>query len=370
MDSDSDYESESGNSSHSSQRSSASPKTSKLSKRSRASSPGMSKLSRSRHNVEDLLNEAHSRQPKTKEASRAALTLTTTGRLQELALNGWTSKLLQKMFKGYSPNQKVSAKQATTISKLSKDVQHSGLTLTDVKVMRVRPIERSGAIQIDSINRVFFKLYDKIFTVSPARTREGTFNCAKRIFFVDNSKSLRDKGHLVCSLANVIEFNESRVGNKTCRVKGKDNSLIGEKYRVARNTEDDVKDDAKEECDNMMKALMTADSQNNLEIVAPYPADLLEIIRDLGVPLGRSREHAETFTEFLSNTDGTLMRGIDPEKPEETEEALLKGMKLTSEISRKRDIYVDDYDYDGGRKRRYSTKRRSLRKSRTVKKRK
>jgi hypothetical protein len=323
-------------------------------------------MSRSGYDVEDLLNEAHSRQPKTKEASRAALTVTTTRRLQELALNGWTSKLLQKMFKGYSPNQKVSAKQATTISKLSKDVQHSGLTLTDVKVMRVHPIERSGSIQSDSINRVFFKLYDKIFTVSPAETSEGTFNCAKRIFFVDNSKSLRDKGHLVCSLANVIEFNESDVRNKTCRVKGKDNSLIGEKYRVAGTEVDDIK----EECDNMMKALMTADSQNSLEIVAPYPADLLEIIRELGVHLGDSREYAQTFTDFLSHTDGSRMRGIDPKKPEETVEALLKGMKLTSEISRKRfkrDIYVD---YDGGRKRRYSTKRRSLRKSRTVKKRK
>jgi hypothetical protein len=316
------------------------------------------------HNVEYLLKEAHSRQPKTKEASGAALTLTTTRRLQKLALNGWTSKLLQKMFKGYSPNQKVSATQATTISKLSKDVQHSGLTLTDVKVMRVNPIERSAAIQSDSITRVFFKLYDKIFTVSPAATSEGTFNCAKRIFFVDNSKSLRDKGHLVCSLANVIEFNKSDVGDKTCRVEGKDNSLIGEKYRVAGNTAADVD----KECENMMEALMTADYQNSLEIVTPYPADLLEIIRELGFPSGHRIDFAQTFTSFLSETDGSIMRGIDPEKPEETKEALLKGMKLTSEISRIHANVVNDYY--GGRKRRYSTKRRSLRKSRTVKKRK
>jgi hypothetical protein len=67
------------------------------------------------------------------------------------------------------------------------------------------------------------------------------------------------------------------------------------------------------------------------------------------------------------------MRGIDPANPKKTKDAIEKGVKLVSEIYKifdKRDgdkLSSDDEDWGGGGSRRYSTKRRSLRKSRTVK---
>jgi hypothetical protein len=60
------------------------------------------------------------------------------------------------------------------------------------------------------------------------------------------------------------------------------------------------------------------------------------------------------------------MRGIDPANPKKTKDAIEKGVKLVSEIYK---IFSkrDDEGLGGGGSRRYSTKRRSLRKSRTVK---
>jgi hypothetical protein len=269
------------------------------------------------------------------------------------------------MFKGYSTSEHASKRRASTVSKMTKHVQHPFLTLTDVKVWRVDNKGHSGQVKYDSIANVFFKLDDKIFTVSPAGTRGDTFHCSKRIFFVDNSKSSHDGGHLVCSLANVIEFNESDVGDKSCRLEGNDNSLIGRKYRVAGNS----KADKNNECTKMLDALMAADSQNSLEIVATDPEDLLQILVTFGVGRSLEMRSEETFASFLSDTDNSLVRG---KNEKQTEDAIMKGMALVDELKRRRDrrsgrVYMDDL---WGGSRRYSSKRRSFRKSRTMKKRK
>ena len=378
-----------GSSSHSSKGSRSSSKGSRSSskgsrsssKRSRSSSRGSSSGKAKSHrsdfdsdsdsfdsspeqlpfkSVDDLLNEAHS-QPK----SKSGLTLTTSRRIRELALNGWTNHLLKKMFKGYSSSEPASNRRAVTVSKMTNHVQQPFLTLTDVKVWRLDNKGHSGRVKYDEISKVFFKLDDKIFAVSPAETRGVTFHCSKRIFFVDNSKSLHDGGHLVCSLANVIEFNKSDVGDKSCRLEGNDNSLIGRKYRVAGNS----KADKNNECTKMLDALMAADSQNSLEIVATDPEDLLQILVTFGVGRSLEMRSQETFASFLSDTDNSLVRGMNEEQ---TEGAVMKGMSLVDELKRRRDrrygrVFMDDL---WGGSRRYSSKRRSLRKSRTMKKRK
>jgi len=267
------------------------------------------------------------------------------------------------MFKGYSSSEPASNRRATTVSKMTNHVQQPFLTLTDVKVWRVENKGQLGRVKHDEISYVFFKLDDKIFSVSPAETRGETFHCSKRIFFVDNSKSLHDGGHLVCSLANVIEFNKSDVGHKSCRLEGNDNSLIGRKYRVAGNS----KADKNNECTRMLDALMAADSQNSLEIVATDPEDLLQILVTFGVGRSLEMRSEETFTSFLSDTDNSLVRGMNEKQ---TEDAVMKGMALVDELKRRRDrhsgrgLLMDDW---GGGSRRYSSKRR---KSRTMKKRK
>ena len=354
---------------------SSSKRSRSSSKRSRSSSRGSSSGKAKSHrsdsdssdsspeqlpfkSVDDLLNEAHS-QPK----SKSGLTLTTSRRIRELALNGWTNHLLKKMFKGYSSSEPASNRRAVTVSKMTNHVQQPFLTLTDVKVWRLENKGQLGRVKYDEISKVFFKLDDKIFSVSPAETRGVTFHCSKRIFFVDNSKSLHDGGHLVCSLANVIEFNKSDVGDKSCRLEGNDNSLIGRKYRVAGNS----KADKNNECTKMLDALMAADSQNSLEIVATDPEDLLQILVTFGVGRSLEMRSEETFASFLSDTDNSLVRGMNEKQ---TEGAVMKGMALVGELKRRRDIHsgrgllMDDL---WGGSRRYSSKRRT---SRTMKKRK
>jgi hypothetical protein len=119
----------------------------------------------------------------------------------------------------------------------------------------------------------------------------------------------------------------------------------------------------------MLDALMAADSQNSLEIVATDPEDLLQILVTFGVGRSLEMRSEETFASFLSDTDNSLVRG---KNEKQTEDAIMKGMALVDELKRRRDrrsgrVYMDDL---WGGSRRYSSKRRSFRKSRTMKKRK
>lgn len=335
-----------------------------------SSKKSSSKKSKSPHsesdvkNVEDLLKEAHS-------GSKSKLSLTTTRRIRELSLNSWTKQLFKKMFRGYG-SQKTSERQALTVSKITKHVRHPFLTLTDVKVKRTEYKDLAGHVIDDDIRKVFFKLDDKILILSVGdQLSASMIRHAQRIFFVDNHKSLQDGG-LICSLANLFVYNSTNMRNKTCRVNERDNSLIGANYRVAGNTQAD----AKEESQKMMVALMTADRRNSLEIVAPDPEDMLEILNSLGSSFTQHNVDVDECALFLSHTDGSLMRGIDPANPKKTKDAILKGVKLVSEIYKifdKRDVdklSSDAEDWGGGGSRRYSTKSLSLRKSRRVKKRK
>ena len=335
---------------------SSSKKSSSKKSSSKKSSSKKSKPEPDVENVEDLLQHAHSE-------SKSKLSLTTTRRLRELSLNSWTKQLFKKMFRGYG-SQRTSERQALTVSKITKHVRHPFLTLTDVKVKRNEYKNLSGQVIDDDIRKVFFKLDDKIFILSVGdRLSASMIRHAQRIFFVDNHKSLQDGG-LICSLANLFVYNSANMRNKTGRVNGRDNSLIGANYRVAGNTQAD----AKEESQKMMVALMTADRRNSLEIVAPDPEDLFQILYLLGSSFSQHIVDVDECALFLSHTDGSLMRGIDPANPKKTKDAIEKGVKLVSEIYK---IFSKrDSEGLGGGSRRYSTKRRSLRKSRTVKKRK
>ena len=334
---------------------SSSKKSSSKKSSSKKSSSKKSKPEPDVENVEDLLQDAHSE-------SKSKLSLTTTRRLRELSLNSWTKQLFKKMFRGYG-SQRTSERQALTVSKITKHVRHPFLTLTDVKVKRNEYKNLSGHVIDDDIRKVFFKLDDKIFILIlsiGAQLSASMIRHAQRIFFVDNHKSLQDGG-LICSLANLFVYNSANMRNKTGRVNGRDNSLIGANYRVAGNTQAD----AKEESQKMMVAIMTADRRNSLEIVAPDPEDMLEILNLLGSSFSQNMVDVDECALFLSHTDGSLMRGIDPANPKKTKDAIEKGVKLVSEIYEifsKRGVKGL-----GGGSRRYSTKRRSLRKSRTVK---
>ena len=233
--------------------------------------------------AKDLMEDIQS-QPEPK------LTLPKSRRLKNLAsgrdhASGFTHKLLRKLgFRSFAHSEQRSDRQSLRVSKLTKDVEHKYLTLTHVNVRRNKIID--SLVQIDEISYLYFILLDKIFQVdlkstsaffgSPAERR--AYECATRVFMVDRSKSFRDKGHLICSLANIIQFNTSVVDHKSCRtlVPGEskrrtyDNSLIGEEYRVRENT-----DAAKnKESENIMTALLRANEHNTLELVSPDPADL------------------------------------------------------------------------------------------------
>jgi hypothetical protein len=226
------------------------------------------------------------------------LTLTRTRRLQNLATgrdhsSGFITKLLQKLVRGFDASERTSERQSLRVSKLTKDVEHKYLTLTHVNV--VRRIETDSLDPSDKIEHLYFTLLDKMFQVELTSTsafchsscQRRVYECATRVFMVDRSKSIRDKGHLICSLANIIEFNTSVVGHKSCRtlVPGDskrrmyDNSLIGEEYRVRENTVDAKN----KESENIMTALMSANDHNTLELVSPVPADLGYILNVLVV---------------------------------------------------------------------------------------
>ena len=336
-------------------------------------------------------------------------------RLKRLASNQVLIKiLLDKLFKGYSTHSEKTEKAAQTVSRLATPFERPLITLTDVRVCRFQPITGRDGIGIDSdsdsdddaitpddfINAVIcFRAGGAIFALKlssfdshedgdgdgdgDSGSGSGSsghdearfqYECAKRLIFVNRDKFEQRGQYGICSLANLLEYNRS-VGNiRSCRTtsvfgQGGEavNSLIGSAYRVAGNEHDDRSN----ECKMMMTALNTANDSHSLEILVADPDhnSLIEILLGLGVDtVGESMD--EVIQELWFDAD--RMMAVEPSAQEEAAvlTAIRLGFESISEMKEAKKKPEDQEDQDAGRRRKYTSKKRSSRKSKTIKKRK
>ena len=202
------------------------------------------------------------------------------------------------------------------------------------------------------------------------------YECAKRLIFVNRDKFDQREQYGICSLANLLEYNRSEGKIRSCRTtsvfgQGGEavNSLIGSAYRVAGNEHDDWSN----ECKMMMRALKTANDSHSLEILVADP-DLafIEILLGLGVD---SQVVPGVLTpEVISYLWFDAVEEPINEQNEQFEKdvvaAIELGFESITEMKKAKKKTEDQEDQDAGRRRKYTSKKRSSRKSKTIKKRK
>ena len=173
----------------------------------------------------------------------------------------------------------------------------------------------------------------------------------------------RDNGGQICTLGNLLQSNssvesarfelasdDSYEKSKNCRIDDQNNML-------RRNIRGNIKYGGPAEYDNLVQALQKANDSNELQMVVPNLESLGMLLVKLGIGI---EEEAVAIKEIFRDNENIRFHNMSTE---ETEAAIDKGIQLSQMLQR-------EVSGRRGGSRRYSTKRRSLRKSRTVKKRK
>jgi hypothetical protein len=238
----------------------------------------------------------------------------------------------------------------------------SNIHLTDVKIFyAVLPKDqREGRTYKKMYRYVFFRFDDAIFSLKLTEQK------AKNRLFADQALPfiVRDDKGQICTLGNLLQSNssvesaifESGTGSvfdtsyensKNCRVKDS-NTMLRHKGR---------KNGTREEYDNLVQALQDANDYNELQMVVPNLESLGMLLLKLGVG---TKAEADIIKQIFRDNENVQF--LDMEQ-QETEAAIDRGTRLT-------EMLQTSVSSSRGGSRRYSTKRRSLRKSRTVKKRK
>lgn len=281
-------------------------------------------------------------------------------RLSYLSQSGMVDKLINKLFKPVrSANDPQHLTPFVGPSKVNHQMQKfrnmvpigSNILLTEVKIFYFA-LEKDQSIKpFKKMYRyVFFKFEDAIFALKLTGIHNLSCKEAMHIFFIDNEGQ-------ICTLANLLQSNYTvedasfRLGRdgfdqvKQCRF-DKSNKMLRESIRDTSKPQ---------EYENLLQALQGANDSTTLQMVVPKLESLIMLLLKIGIGIDK-----DAIKQIFRNNPNIHFPNMTlPEINAAIDKGIQLSQMLQREVSGRR-----------GGSRRYSTKRRSLRKSRTVKKRK
>jgi hypothetical protein len=206
---------------------------------------------------------------------------------------------------------------------------------------------------------VFFRFEDAIFSLKLTEQK------AKNRLFADQALPfiVRDNRGQICTLGNLLQSNSSvesarfELGGDNSYENSKNCRIDKDKKMLRRYIRGNRKHGAPAEYDTLVQALQEANDSNELQMVVPNPESLGMLLLKLGVG---TKAEADIIKQIFRDNENVQFPNMEPQ---ETEAAIDRGTQLTEMLQK-------SVSSSRGGSRRYSTKRRSLRKSRTVKKRK
>ena len=305
----------------------------------------------------------HSRSRK-RSKHTTSIVSTTKDRVGLLARNGMVELLIKRLLGAqHLPPFSHSTKKVNNqmLQLRSMVPTASNILLTDVKIFyAVLPKDqREGRTYKKMYRYVFFRFDDAIFSLKLTEQK------AKNRLFADQALPfiVRDAKGQICTLGNLLQSNssvedarfqsataDSYENTKNCRI-NKDNKMLRRYIRSNRQH------GAPAEYDTLVQALQEANDLNELQMVVPNLESLGMLLLKLGVG---TKAEADIIKQIFRDNENVQF--LDMEQ-QETEAAIDIGTRLTEMLQK-------SVSSSRGGSRRYSTKRRSLRKSRTVKKRK
>lgn len=284
-----------------------------------------------------------------------------------LSRSGMLDKLLERLFGPVGSSRTPFNTNPQRVTQQIKKFQtmipvrsnRSNILLTDVKIFYdVLPKDRLMQPYKKMYRYVFFKFEDAIFSLKLTGQKGENHLFASEalpFIFIDGRGRICTLGNLLQSNSSV-EFakfksatNDSYEESKNCRIDGKNDMLP----RYIRSS---IKYGRKEEYDNLVQALQHANNSNTLQMLVPNVKSLIMLLLKIGI--GIDNDNIKQIFEdnkelhFPNMTTAEINAAID------------KGIQLTHIL------HTTARTSGRGGSRRYSTKRRSLRKSRTVKNRK
>ena len=274
-------------------------------------------------------------------------------RLRYLSQSGMVDKLINKLFKPVlTPFDYGPSKVNHHMQKFRNMVPiGSNILLTEVKIFYFA-LEKDQSIKpFKKMYRyVFFKFEDAIFALKLTGIHSLSCKEAMHIFFIDNEGQ-------ICTLANLLQSNYTvedasfRLGPdgfdqvKQCRFE-KSNKMLRESIRDTSKPQ---------EYENLLQALQGANDSNTLQMVVPNPKSLIMLLLKIGIGIDK-----DAIKQIFGNNPNIHFPNMTlPEINAAIDKGIQLSQMLQREVSGRR-----------GGSRRYSTKRRSLRKSRTIKKKK
>ena len=273
-----------------------------------------------------------------------------------LSRSGMLDKLLEKFFGpvGSTPFNNNPRKVRQQIEKFQTMIPlGSNIVLTDVKIFYFALPNDVGSHKFKKMYRyVFFKFNDAIFSLHlPSVLPPGlSLEEEKQILFLDTQYDGQ-----ICTLANLLASNHSVEEvvtdidfdkKKKCRINGSNHMLRSDIKGRSNPTQ---------EYDNLVEALQGANNSNTLQMFVPNVKSLFMLLLKYG-----SADHLGIKSIFRQNESLHFPNMTTAE----INAAIDKGTQITQRL------HTTARTSGRGGSRRYSTKRRSLRKSRTVKKRK
>lgn len=331
-----------------------SPKESRDSSKRRDDNPEASAKS-SQHNI------SRTRIP---DIEHTTTIVTPKTRVTELARNGLTAVLIKRLLDAqhlpqFSRHTKKVNDQMLQLRSMVPTA--SNILLTDVKIFyfalpkdqRDRPFKKM-------YRYVFFRFEDAIFSLKlTEQTGENYLFAAAALPFI-----FRDNNGQICTLGNLLQSNSSVASaifenatndsyekSKNCRIDNQNNML----RRDIRKNRPGFGPQKEQEYDNLVQALQDANDSNELQMVVPNLESLGMLLLKIGIGIDK-----DAIKQIFGNNPNIHFPNMTlPEINAAIDKGIHLSQMLQREVSGRR-----------GGSRRYSTKRRSLRKSRTIKKRK
>jgi hypothetical protein len=277
-------------------------------------------------------------------------------RFTYLSRSGMLDKLLEKLFgpvgSSRTPFNYDPQRVTQQIEKFQTMIPFgNNIVLTDVKMFYFPLPNDVVSRKFKKMYRyVFFKFNDAIFSLHlPSVLPPGlSLEEDKHILFLDTETDGQ-----ICTLANLLASNMSveKVGTdsdfdkkKNCRINGSNHMLRS-----------DIKgrSNPRQEYDNLVEALQDANDSHRLQMFVPNIKSLIMLLLKYGSADDRGIKSIFRNNEHLHFPNTTLA---------EINAAIDKGIQITQRLQ------TTARTSDRGGSRRYSSKRRSMRKSRTVRK--
>lgn len=279
-------------------------------------------------------------------------------RLTYLSRSGMLEKLLEKFFgpvgSSRTPFNNDHSKVRQQIEKFQTMIPvRSNIVLTDVKIFYFPLPNDVRERRFKKMYRyVFFKFNDAIFSLILTRELDSGLSLEeeKQILFLDTQYDGQ-----ICTLANLLASNHSVEKvvtdsefdrKKKCRINGSNHMLRSDIKGRSNPTQ---------EYDNLVEALQGANDSNTLQMFVPNVKSLFMLLLKYGSADDRGIKSIFRHNESLHFPNTTLA---------EINAAIDKGTQLTQRLQ------TTAGTIGRGGSRRYSVKMRSMRKSRTLKKRK